>query len=105
MKPSRKAACLAVVPAALVFASIFFADEIEHYLLARQGMYTTHCFGEPRESLASERGRGRSVPTWSCSLQHCCISRAGFAETYFAWPRVTMSPNRCGGHEGLCRDS
>lgn len=56
MKPVLKAACLGAVPAAIVFARIFFADEIEDFVLARQNEFITHCFGEPPESLAFRAG-------------------------------------------------
>jgi len=56
MKPILKAACLGAVPAVIVFARIFFADEIEDFVLAQQGMFVTHCFGEPPESLALRAG-------------------------------------------------
>jgi hypothetical protein len=56
MKSILKAACLGAVPAVIVFARIFFADEIEDFVLAQQGMFVTHCFGEPPESLAFRAG-------------------------------------------------
>lgn len=56
MKPVFKAACLGAIPAAIVFASIFFADEIQDFALAQQGEFITHCFGEPSESLAFRAG-------------------------------------------------
>jgi hypothetical protein len=56
MKPILKAACLGTVPAAVVFARIFFADEIQDFVLAQQGVFITHCFGEPPQSLAFRAG-------------------------------------------------
>ncbi len=42
--------------AAIVFARVFFADEIQDFVLAQQGVFVTHCFGEPPESLAFRAG-------------------------------------------------
>jgi len=56
MKAILKAVCLGAVPAAIVFARIFFADEIEDFVLTRQGVFITHCFGESPESLVLRAG-------------------------------------------------
>jgi len=61
MKPIVKAACLGAVPAAIVFARIFFADEIEDFVAAQHGWFITHCFGEPPESLAFKAGASAFV--------------------------------------------
>jgi hypothetical protein len=56
MNPILKAACLGAVPATIVFARIFFADEIQDFVLSQQGMFITHCFGERPRSLAFRAG-------------------------------------------------
>jgi len=56
MKPILKAGCWGVIPAAIAFARIVFAEEIQDLVRAQQGTFITRCFGEPAESLVFRAG-------------------------------------------------